>query len=238
MLIQFWCNGIISNQVRGFVCSPGFIRDERNEEKWQQYFVITNQANWISQPFIALHSKKSNNPFASVWIVNRGITFYHCSVSDSRVRYFSWPGHGGVTRCHAVTINNTNVPLSGGQILCREDLVRQSIDCWNFLKCSALSMFSVSTLVMIDQMPRLQFSINLSRVASPELGGFLSPLRLSQWTSYPWHRCMAAVSASLSAWLTWYNHTPVSRALIHTNRVIQMVNLISNSQPRSDPGRW
>ena len=169
MLIQFWCNGIISNQVRGFVCSPGFIRDERNEEKWQQYFVITNQANWISQPFIALHSKKSNNPFASVWIVNRGITFYHCSVSDSRVRYFSWPGHGGVTRCHAVTINNTNVPLSGGQILCREDLVRQSIDCWNFLKCSALSMFSVSTLVMIDQMPRLQFSINLSRVASPDL---------------------------------------------------------------------
>ena len=103
MLIQFWCNGIISNQVRGFVCSPGFIRDERNEEKWQQYFVITNQANWISQPFIALHSKKSNNPFASVWIVNRGITFYHCSVSDSRVRYFSWPGHGGVTRCHEVS---------------------------------------------------------------------------------------------------------------------------------------
>ena len=43
----------------------------------------------------------------------------HCLESDWRGQYFCWPGHGDVTQCHGVTINNTNVTLSDGQILSR-----------------------------------------------------------------------------------------------------------------------
>ena len=60
--------------------------------------------------------------------------------------------------------------------------------------------------------------------------------RLSQWPILgQMFVCRVCVPGCPS---TWYNRTPESRALIHTNRVIQMANLISDSQPRSDPRRW
>ena len=49
----------------------------------------------------------------------------HCLESHSRGQYFSWPGHGDVTQCHAVTINNTNVTLSQMDKSC-PDIARQS----------------------------------------------------------------------------------------------------------------
>lgn len=66
-----------------------------------------------------------------------------------------------------------------------------------------------------------------------------SCLRLSQWRLLSLGQMFGVLVCQLvTAPLTWNNRTPVSRALIHTNRVIQMANLISDSQPRSDPRRW
>ena len=114
----------------------------------------------------------------------------------------------------SVTINNTNVTLvtlSDGQILsryCQAESIhwlprRLSTETsWSaphrVLEWAALSMLSVFSLAMIDQMPRLRFSINLSRVPSPDLGCFLSHSETLSM-AYPWADvCMPCLCARLS----------------------------------------
>lgn len=142
MLIQFWCNGIISNQVRSFVCSPS--ASHQLYLRWKEWWKMTtifchyesSKLNFSTLLVTGMHSKKLNNPFASLNWEER----LHCLESHSRGQYFSWPGHGDVTQCHAVTINNTNVTLSQMDKSC-PDIARQSpfIDCRTETSWSALS---------------------------------------------------------------------------------------------------
>ena len=170
-------------------------------------------------------------------------------VCDSRGQYFSWPGHGDVTKCHdkqykCHTLRWTNpVPILSGSL---HSLIAEKTEHWDFLKCTSPSpgvsgFVNAQCLFTGNDRSNAKTSIQYQLVPCPKSrvptwdASCLTP-RLSQWPILgQMFVCRVCVPGCPS---TWYNRTPESRALIHTNRVIQMANLISDSQPRSDPRRW
>ena len=199
------------------------------------------ESSKLNFPTLVTGMQSKNNPFESERLRREASLFVErlkrpiFLLTWSRRCHAVSRCHDKQYKCHTLRWTNPAAILSGRGSL------HSMIEHWDFLKCTsprvlewaALSMLSVFSLAMMDQMPRLRFSINLSHVPTWD-ASCLTP-RLSQW---PILGQMFAVFVCQVVPLTWYNRTPVSPALIHTNRVIQMANLISGSQPRSDPRRW
>ena len=108
--------------------------------------------------------------------------------------------HDKQYKCHTLRWTNP-VPILSGRVSIHWLQQRVSTETsWSaphrVPEWAALSMLSVFSLAMIDQMPR--FRINLSRVPSPDLGCFLSNFKTLSMACYPWGRCLACLGASLS----------------------------------------